>query len=52
MIVGIAGKIGAGKDTVAAWLVEHAEFTRLGFADALSVVLALPLVVAARKGTP
>lgn len=35
MIVGIAGAMGAGKDTVASWLVREQGFVRVGFADAL-----------------
>lgn len=46
-IVGIAGKAGVGKDTVADYLVAHHGFTRVAFADpirdALAVMLSLPV---------
>ena len=35
MVVGIAGASGSGKDSVAAWLIQHAGFQRIAFADAL-----------------
>lgn len=46
MIIGITGKIGAGKSTIAQHLVEAHGFTRLGFADTLkSMALVLnPLI--------
>lgn len=34
-LVGLAGPAGVGKDTVAAYLVEHHDFTRFAFADRL-----------------
>jgi hypothetical protein len=47
-IIGLAGKSRSGKDTVAAYLVEHYGFARIAFADALrEAALALdPIVVA------
>lgn len=35
MVIGLTGKMGAGKDTVADYLVENYGFTKVGFADAL-----------------
>lgn len=35
LVVGVAGAIGSGKDTVAACLIERFGFRRVGFADAL-----------------
>lgn len=35
MLIGISGRMGSGKDTVGAYLVEHHGFTRYAFADQL-----------------
>ena len=40
MIIGIAGPAGAGKDTVADFLVSHYNFTKLAFAGPLKEMLA------------
>jgi dephospho-CoA kinase len=39
MIIGISGYARSGKDTVANYLVEHHEFTRMAFADAMREAL-------------
>ena len=35
MLIGLTGRMGSGKDAVAAHLVEHHDFTRFAFADIL-----------------
>lgn len=39
ILIGLAGKAGAGKDTVADTLVQHAGFTRIAFAAPLKAML-------------
>lgn len=40
MVIGLTGKMGAGKDTVADYLVKSYGFTKVGFADALYTAVA------------
>lgn len=49
IIVGISGKLKSGKDAIAARLMEHWDFKRLAFADALKeeVLARLPLTLLA-----
>ena len=35
MIIGLTGKIGSGKDTVADFLVENYGYTKVGFSDVM-----------------
>ena len=43
MIIGINGKIGTGKDTLASYYVENFGFKRLAFADAVKKIAAMTL---------
>lgn len=49
MILGIAGHMGSGKDTLAAYFIREHGYTRVGFADALKeeVLARLPRTLAA-----
>jgi hypothetical protein len=54
MLIGVCGKAGSGKDTLANFLVENHCFTRLAFADALrAAALAIdPIVSESDDGEP
>ena len=40
-LIGVAGPAGAGKDSIASWLVQSQRFTRVGFADPIKDALEL-----------
>ena len=53
MIIGLSGKAGAGKDTIANYLVEHHGYKKVAFADKIRECLfALDPIVATRADYP
>lgn len=41
MLIGLLGLIGSGKDTLADWLVEHHQFVKISFAEALKDIVSI-----------